>query len=266
MRLVFYVAAKEIREVFRDARLRTLLFLMPGCVLVLIGSVVGIAGGRGGSGAISQRALGAFRSVHPDLGRLGPTLALQGTLAQGLSFYLFLFPFAFATQIAAYSVVGEKVHRTLEPLLATPVKAWQLLLGKMLAACFPALLVTWAAAAIYAGTLWQLTRSLPLLRVVFSPAFLLALGAGVPCQCLMAVSAAVWASSRTNDPRAATQMAAVLMLPVMGLLFVGAAVGVVQFGLALAFAVVFVSALLAGFGVWIALIGFQREKILTQWK
>ena len=56
-----------------------------------------------------------------------------------------LMPIAIASTAAAFSIVGEKQQRTLEPILATPITDRQLLLGKLLASAGPTILVTWAA-------------------------------------------------------------------------------------------------------------------------
>ena len=55
--------------------------------------------------------------------------------------------------IAAYSIIGEKNSHTLEPLLATPVRRWQLLAGKMLSALLPAVLVTWVSGGLFIAEL-----------------------------------------------------------------------------------------------------------------
>ena len=48
-----------------------------------------------------------------------------------------LLPLAIPATIASYSIVGEKITRTLEPLLATPISTLQLLVGKAAAAVTP---------------------------------------------------------------------------------------------------------------------------------
>jgi ABC-2 type transport system permease protein len=44
--------------------------------------------------------------------------------------------------IAAHSIVGEKVEKTLEPLLATPTTDGEILLGKGIAAFLPPIIST----------------------------------------------------------------------------------------------------------------------------
>lgn len=261
-RPILHVFVKEVLEILWEKRLRLLLVLLPSLLLLLAAAVLW---------ATAQAPASAVQAAYlsradPSLARLGPTLQLQGTLAQSLAYYLLLFPFVFASQIAAYSVVGEKVRRTLEPLLATPVETWQLLLGKVLAAGVPSVLVTWVFTAAYAGVVWLTTRQEAVLCAVFTPGFVIALALGVPCQCLIAVSAAVWASARTNDPRSATQIAGLVTIPVLVLCFCSLAFGLTELGVAIAFGLVLLSAALAAFGLWMMMAGFQREKILTKWK
>jgi len=69
-----------------------------------------------------------------------------------LTLYVLLFmimPVMIPVSIAAYSIVGEKTTRSLEPLLATPITTVELLIGKMAAAVIPAVGVTWISFGIY---------------------------------------------------------------------------------------------------------------------
>jgi ABC-type transport system involved in multi-copper enzyme maturation permease subunit len=58
--------------------------------------------------------------------------------------------------ISSQSVAGEKERRTLEPLLAAPVSASELLLGKSLASVVPAVAITWLS---FAAFVWRWTPS-----------------------------------------------------------------------------------------------------------
>src|SRR5665647_457663 len=61
--------------------------------------------------------------------------------------------------IAAYSIVGEKVEKTLEPLLATPTTDGEILLGKSIASFLPPILSTWASATLYMALMDNLVYS-----------------------------------------------------------------------------------------------------------
>ena len=53
------------------------------------------------------------------------------------SFFFIILAAVLPTTIATYAIVGEKVEKSLEPLLATPTTDSELLLGKSIAAFFP---------------------------------------------------------------------------------------------------------------------------------
>ena len=65
------------------------------------------------------------------------------------STYFVLIPAILPSIIASYSFVGEKIEKSLEPLLATPTTDGELLLGKSLAAFIPCMAVTYIGAAIF---------------------------------------------------------------------------------------------------------------------
>ncbi|HYK83721.1 MAG TPA: ABC transporter permease subunit, partial [Ktedonobacteraceae bacterium] len=54
----------------------------------------------------------------------------QGVFGTAFSNIFILLSMIVPSTIAAYSIIGEKTSHTLEPLLATPVRRWQLLAGK----------------------------------------------------------------------------------------------------------------------------------------
>src|ERR1035441_5835564 len=88
----------------------------------------------------------------------------------GLSLlYMLVIPVMMPSVVSAYSVVGEREQGTLEPVLTTPIRREEFLIGKALAAFVPTLVIAYAvfgiflavaglfahpviASAIYAGT------------------------------------------------------------------------------------------------------------------
>jgi len=53
------------------------------------------------------------------------------------------------TSMASYNFVGEKVEKSLEPLLATPVTDNEILLGKSIASFLPSMAATFLGGVIY---------------------------------------------------------------------------------------------------------------------
>jgi len=61
-----------------------------------------------------------------------------------------------AMRFASFSIIEEKQERTSEPLFATPVRTWELLLGKAPAGAIPSLLITWLCAGLFLeGITWM---------------------------------------------------------------------------------------------------------------
>src|SRR5258708_32441224 len=117
--------------------------------------------------------------------------------------------------IAAYSIIGEKTSHTLDPLLATPVRRWQLLAGKMLAALLPAVLVTWVSGGLFIAELAILTDANVVSHVV-TGGWLILFIASTPLLGLIAVAVMTAISSRVNDTRTAQQLSIWAVVPIAG--------------------------------------------------
>jgi ABC-2 type transport system permease protein len=174
-------------------------------------------------------------------------------------------PLAIPIAIAAYSIVGEKTTRSLEPLLATPITTEELLAGKCLAAAIPAIAATWGAFLIFLLLAPFTGISPDVQRHILGPTWLTAVFLVGPLMAVAAVNLAIIVSSRVNDPRAAEQISAVFILPLMGLMFAQIA-GLIVINLYLML-VVAVTLLVIDVGlIFIGAELFQREAILTRWK
>jgi len=73
-----------------------------------------------------------------------PTLHREHTLI-----YLLAIPALVPAALAAYSIVGERVQGTLEPLLSTPVREKELIFGKALAVFLPSVAVAYGVFAVF---------------------------------------------------------------------------------------------------------------------
>jgi ABC-2 type transport system permease protein len=166
--------------------------------------------------------------------------------------------------IAAYSIIGEKSNRTLEPLLATPVRRWQLLAGKILAALLPAVLLTWVSGGLFIAELAIFTDADVVSHVVTGGWLILFL-AGTPLLGLIAVAVMTAISSRVNDTRTAQQLSIWAVVPIAGIIL-GELSG--QFELTVLAAVIAGLILIpvAVLLTWGAAQLFDRETILTRWK
>ena len=95
------------------------------------GSVTGTASGGSGAGPVEQGAgqgfdlLPAERSVNTP-----ETLAPPFPFRSLLLAYAFLIPMNFVVQVYAGSAIAERLDRKGEPLLASPARPWEIILGK----------------------------------------------------------------------------------------------------------------------------------------
>lgn len=187
--------------------------------------------------------------------------ALVGTEFSNL--YILL-PMIIPSIIAAYSIIGEKTSHTLEPVLATPVRTWELLMGKILAALLPAVLVTWISGGIFIVELSILTDANVLNHVV-TPGWLILFVVCTPLLGLIAVAIMTGISSRVNDTRTAQQLSVWAVLPFLGLVF-GELSGKFELTPLVAIITAIILIPLAILLIWGAGQLFQRERILTRWK
>jgi ABC-2 type transport system permease protein len=176
-----------------------------------------------------------------------------------------IIPVAIPVTIAAYSIVGEKTTRSLEPLLATPITTTELLIGKCLAAVIPAVLATYGAFGIFALGSWLLVANKMLLTALLDARWVIAIFIVGPLLAIMAVVFSLMISSRVNDPRVAEQVSMVIILPVL-VGFFGQIAGLFVLNKVVISWVALVMLLLDGVLVYLATKVFQREQILTRWK
>lgn len=176
-----------------------------------------------------------------------------------------LTPLMIPVNIAAYSVVGEKTTRSLEPLLATPITTGELLAGKNLAASIPAVGATWLGFGVFAIGTFIIAGSQRLTAALLDPMWLLAIFLVGPLLALLSVNFSIMISSRVNDPRVAEQLSAVVIIPLLALFF-GQISGLFILNNKLVLGMAAFLLILDGVLIYLATRVFERENILTRWK
>jgi ABC-2 type transport system permease protein len=262
MRNILIVLRKEWLEITQQRSL-LLSVILPPAIFSLLPIVLIIITGKIPSAAVSMNAISAL--PIPMLSGLSSGEFGQAVVALQFSILYLILPAIIPSVIAAYSIVGEKSNRTLEPLLATPVKTWELLVGKCIAAVLPAIIATWLSGGIFIGVLSELAVSPRVFAVVITPGWLVALFLWTPVLALLAVAFMTAISSRVNDPRTAEQFSAWFVLPFL-LVFFGQMFGIVVLGVFFALMALLVLVLVTIAVFWGVTRIFQREAILTRWK
>ncbi len=192
-----------------------------------------------------------------------PASALPRTLNAFLFFFM-IYTGALPASIASYSLVGEKIERSLEPLLATPATDGEILLGKGLAALVPPLVAMWAGMCVLMAYCDVLTHGT--LGYLYFPNWLAALAVfGVaPLLAVMAVGFSVLCSAKVTEVRTAQQLGALTAIPGAGL-YIGLITGAFSLDLT---SLAVICGVLAVVDAGLALAAratFHREEILTRW-
>jgi ABC-2 type transport system permease protein len=182
---------------------------------------------------------------------------------QAFSFWFVIGAASLPTTIASYSIVGEKVSKSLEPLLSTPATDAEILVGKGLAAFLPALLATWAGSILFQVLIDAVTFG-PF-GYLYYPNWTMALELLVllPLVALLATEASVVISSHVTDIRSAQQYAGLLFFPLIVVYVASEILGLDTTTLLYISGVAAVIALVLYFA---SIRTFHREEILTRWK
>jgi len=254
---------KEWSELYRNTMLLGTVLFMP---LLFAGIPIITMWSMGDIGSAIGDSMGALGGAMPQ-NLCGGLSAGDCTLAVFLAQFnlMFMFiPIILPATILPYAIVGEKTQRSLEPLLATPISTLDLLLAKALAAIIPATLATWASFLIYAIASWFLLSNKAVFAILFQPYWLFAIFIIGPLLALLTADLALIVSARSTEPRAAQQVAGLIVLPLV-LLLMGQMSGILLitplFTLLMGLLVLILDIALT----WMAVKAFDREAILTRW-
>jgi ABC-2 type transport system permease protein len=181
------------------------------------------------------------------------------------SFFFIILSAIIPTIIASYSFVGEKVEKTLEPLLATPATDDEILLGKSLAAFLPVISMILISSVIFMVLIDIV--SFPKLGYLYFPNldFGITILLNSPLACLMSIEFSVIVSSRVNDIRSAQQLASLIIIPFFAL-YLLTEINVITMNTDSLFLIAGLLALIDIVLFFASRALFKREEILTKWK
>ncbi len=240
------IASKDFATFTKKRNIIYTVFVVPILVAVLFPAVITFAGHRNGGSGI-------------------PAAQLPVLLPAFTFFYMILAGFI-PTTIASYSIVGEKVEKCLEPLLATPTTDSEILLGKGISSFLPPIAAILGGSTLFMALMDLATRDA--LGYLFFPnwsagivLFLL-----VPLAAIMSVEWNVMVSARVSDIRVAQQLGALMVIPFAGI-YVSGELNIIPLGstndlLIIAGILLLVDLLLLP----VVRSTFRREEILTRWK
>lgn len=186
-------------------------------------------------------------------------------LLNAFSFFYIILAYILPSTLAAYSILGEKIEQSLEPLLATPTTDGELLFGKTIASFLPCIAMIYLGAMIFMVLSDVVTYNK--FGYLFFPNFSMAiiLLLAVPLAAFLSIQLNVIISSKVSDIRTANQLSIIMFLPFI-LLYVLLETNIVSLNilnLLGIFAILFVADLLM---FYLSKSIFNRDSILTKWK
>lgn len=176
--------------------------------------------------------------------------------------YMLLIPVVMPSTIAAYSVAGEREQGTLEPLLTTPLRRQEFILGKAAAIMLPTVALSYAVYGLFLAAVALFAHPAVARAVFHDGPVLLVLFLFAPLVAGWAIVVGMAVSVRANEIRVAQQLGMLASFPIIGVVLL-LAVGVIHptFAVALEFAI----GLLAIDRLALRIVSrmFDRERLVT---
>lgn len=267
-RRVSNVLRKEWEFVFKDINGALYVTVLP---LLIVGQgilYVWLAQAFGSESILGiplfQAAIDRVVAALPAAAGLPDIQKLLVLLLTQFNFWLLLVPTLVAVVFASTSIVDEKLSRSLEPLLATPVRTWELLLGKALSGAIPAVLATWVCGGVFLAIMAAMGWG-GLIAIVVNPAWFISLFLLNPAVAVLSFILGVIGSSKARDTKSAQNLSMAVIFPVFALI-AAQTTGFVWFDPILMLVLVGVLGGLDYLLLRVATRLFQRESILVQWK
>ncbi len=262
------ILLKEWQFLFTDINTTLLVTLLPlliiGQLIFYVWLAVNFAGESALNVQIIQNALLNLKRATPIVASLSSGEQFQVLLLSQFTFFMLLIPVMISVSVATFSIVDEKLSGSLEALLATPVKTWELLLGKALAGAIPSLIVTWICSGIFLLVVRAMGWGY-LLDMVLTPVWFISLFLFTPAITILSFLLGVIGSSKAKDAKGAQNLVALVVVPVLALIAIQVT-GIIWFSTISALTLAFGLALVDLIVLRIAVQLFQRESIIVRWR
>ena len=262
------ILVKEWRGTFSTLSTSLMVTLLPllivAQVLVIIYLVVYLVPADALVSSILGNGLSRLHASMPELVVLSTSDQIQVYFLLQLPIYLLLIPMMVSNVLCTFSIVEEKQTRTLEPLLATPVRTWELLLAKALAGTIPAMGMALVSAG-FALLGVVIMGSGSLLVFLLTPYWLVSLLLVTPLVTFLSFLLGIIGSSRATDPRSAQVWVLPMVLPLLAWVAVQV-LGYIPLTMSALLVAALILAAAVGFLLWAAVLLFRRESILVHWR
>lgn len=264
------IVKRDMLAVVRSKGVMLPLILVPLILMVLL------PGGLGYFIPVLNQMPGAnLPDIDQLLGMMPPTVLEQFAdynLDQIMIVFMLVYMFApmflvlplmVASVVAADSFAGEKERKTLEALIYTPTTDLELFVAKVLSAMVPAMAVSLVGFLLY-GLTANLAAWRTMGRVFFpNTAWIVLVLWVAPATAALGLGTTVIVSSRVKSFQEASQIAGVIVLPIL-LLMVAQISGVMYFGVLLTFLLGLVFWMIAAVLLYVGVRTFRRNEIMAK--
>ena len=248
------IVRKELLEMRKTRRFLLRFFFAPSFILLYSFTALGTT---------SHRSHGDIAAL-PSSPEASADIEAAAWLGRSRAFLLLMLPMLFSAALVMQTMVVEKTAKTLEPLLVTPVKTHDLVLGKVLAALVFPVIAGYLYLAIYVGAASLIDKHSEMLRFMLSPRLLIEAFLVMPVSAFANASLAMIVAVRSRDPKTGGFLSSLLTLP--GMVIFGTQIALLEYlNSYLLIALVGGILVLAGAGLFFSTEAFQREKVFERW-
>jgi len=224
-RSIWAIARKDLKEVFANRAVWAPVILLPlilvvalPALLILMPSMVPQQQMNIPADLVAKLLVQVPKGLAELIAPLPPTQQVSLLMVSTVFAPMLLtIPLMIASLIGANSFAGEKERKTLEALLYTPATDGELLLGKMLAAVIPAVLLSWVSFVLYAVVVnaasWPIVRQVWFPTPTWWPLMLWV----TPAIAVLGLGLTVIVSSKVNTFMEANQLSGVSVIVVVAL-------------------------------------------------
>lgn len=238
------IAARDFKIFRRQKNILYSIIIFPIIISVLFPIILEYAGQRSG-GLLSAANL--------------------PNLLDSFSFFFVIGAAYIPLGIASYSIVGEKIEKSLEPLLATPLTDGEILLGKAFSAVLPTLVAMYAASLVFMVGIDAVTFGKLGYNYFPNWTFGVLLLVLLPVAVVMSVLYSVIVSSRVNDVRSANSYGILILFPLLAI-YLASEIRIISLDIN---GLLMIAGILSAIDIalyFVSTAAFQREEILTKWK
>jgi len=203
--------------------------------------------------------------LHLVIGRQGAALSTHLTdLMNAFAFFFAIGASAIPTLLASYSLVGEKVEKSLEPLLAAPITDSELLLGKGIGAFIPSIGSLYIGSVVFMVLSDLFTHGT--LGYYYFPNWTIGILLLIllPLLSILSVEWSVIVSARATDPRAAQLQGVLVVIPLF-FVYVATETGTIKLNTTTIWIISGVALVVDIILFFLSTKTFRREEILTRW-